>query len=150
MERKDSLPCPQEPTTGPYPDPYEPVTPHHPSSLRSILILPSYVCLYLPRCLFPTGYPTKTSYACLSSPIIIEFIILISGKEYKYIFRICKLHTTATLTAVIVSSSTNIFLFLEQRLWSLYQSIITTIFSSYHLCFKINFISIYLQIETEL
>jgi hypothetical protein len=60
MECKDLLPCPQEPTTGPYPDPDKPITSYHPISLRSILILPSYLYLYLPRCPFPLDYPTKT------------------------------------------------------------------------------------------
>jgi hypothetical protein len=69
MECKDSLPFPQEPTTGPYPDPDEPFTSYYPISLRSILILSSYLCLYLPRCRFPLGYPTKTLYAHPSSPM---------------------------------------------------------------------------------
>ena len=35
----------------------------HPTSWRSILILPTLLCLGLPSGLFPSGFPTKTLYA---------------------------------------------------------------------------------------
>ena len=41
----------------------------HPTSWRSILILSTYLRLGLPSSLFPSGFPTKTLYAPLSSPI---------------------------------------------------------------------------------
>jgi hypothetical protein len=41
----------------------------HPTSWRSILILSTHVRLGLPSHLFPSGFPTKTLYAPLSSPI---------------------------------------------------------------------------------
>src|SRR5215470_14687799 len=41
----------------------------HPTSWRSILILSTHLCLGLPSGLFPSGFPTKTLYATLSSPI---------------------------------------------------------------------------------
>ena len=41
----------------------------HPTSWRSILILSTYPGLGLPSGLFPSGFPTKTLYAPLSSPI---------------------------------------------------------------------------------
>ena len=42
----------------------------HPTSWRSILILPTHLRLGLPNGLFPSGFPTKTLYTPLSSPIL--------------------------------------------------------------------------------
>jgi len=39
-----------------------------PDSWRSILILPSHICLDIPGGLFPSGFPTKTLYAHLLLP----------------------------------------------------------------------------------
>ena len=41
----------------------------HPTSWRSILILPTHLRLGLPTGLFPSGFPTKTLYTPLSSTI---------------------------------------------------------------------------------
>ena len=41
----------------------------HPTSWRSALILSSHLSLGLPSGLFPSGFPTKTLYTPLSSPI---------------------------------------------------------------------------------
>ena len=41
----------------------------HPTFWRSILILSTHLRLGLPSVLFPSGFPTKTLYAPLSSPI---------------------------------------------------------------------------------
>ena len=41
----------------------------HPTSWTYILLLPTHLRLGLPSGLFPSGYPTKTIYAPLSSPI---------------------------------------------------------------------------------
>ena len=41
----------------------------HPTSWRFILILSTHLCLGLPSGLFPSGFPTKTLYTPLSSPI---------------------------------------------------------------------------------
>ena len=41
----------------------------HPTSCRSILILSTHLCLGLPNGLLPSGFPTKTLYTPLSSPI---------------------------------------------------------------------------------
>jgi hypothetical protein len=44
-------------------------TPHKPMFLRSILIPSSHLHLGLPGGLFPSGFPTKTMYTFLSSPM---------------------------------------------------------------------------------
>ena len=41
----------------------------HPTSWRSILIFSTHLRLGLPSGLFPSGFPTKTLYTALSSPI---------------------------------------------------------------------------------
>ena len=65
----------------------------HPTSWRSILILSTHLHLGLPSRLFPSGFPTKTLYTLLSSPIratypahviLLDFITrTILGEEYK-------------------------------------------------------------------
>ena len=65
----------------------------HPTSLRSILILSTHLRLGLPNGLFPYGFPTKTLYTPLSSPIratwpahliLLHFITrTILGEQYR-------------------------------------------------------------------
>ena len=65
----------------------------HPTSWRSVLILSTHLSLGLPIGLFPSGFPTKTLYITLSSPIcatcpahlnLLDFITrTILGGEYK-------------------------------------------------------------------
>jgi hypothetical protein len=58
MEAEGSTPCSQEPSTGPYTEPYQ-SNPLHPIPLRSILILSTHLRLGLPSGLFPSGFPTN-------------------------------------------------------------------------------------------
>jgi hypothetical protein len=65
MEPKDSTPQSQVPANCPYPEPVR----SNPTSRRSILILSSHLRLCLPNSFFPSGFPTKTLYSPLLSPI---------------------------------------------------------------------------------
>jgi hypothetical protein len=77
------------------------ITPHS-TSWRFILIL-SYLCLGFPSYLFPSGFPTKTLYTPLLSPvraifrahlIILDFVSrTILGEEYKSLsLSLCSFH----------------------------------------------------------
>jgi hypothetical protein len=68
MEPEGSLPCSQEPSTGPYPEP-DRSSPYHPISVRSIVILSTHLRLGLPIGIFPSGFPTTILYAFLFVPI---------------------------------------------------------------------------------
>ena len=48
---------------------FDPVHTPHPTSWRFILILSSHLHLGLPSVLFPSGFPTKTLYTPLPSPM---------------------------------------------------------------------------------
>ena len=72
--------------------PFQSIYPH-PTSWRSILILSTHLRLGLPGGLLPSGFPIKTLYTRLSSPIrvtcpahliLLDFITrTILGEEYK-------------------------------------------------------------------
>jgi hypothetical protein len=66
MEPEGSLPCSQEPSTGPYPEPDWSSLYH--LILTPILILSTYLRLGLPSGVFPCGCLTKFLYAFLFSP----------------------------------------------------------------------------------
>ena len=79
----------------------------HPTSWRSILILSTQIRLGLPSGLFPSGFPTKTLYTPLSSPICPAHLILLDfithtilGEEYKsFSSSLCNLlHSPVTLS----------------------------------------------------
>jgi len=69
MEPEGSLPYSQVPANCHYPEPARPV--HTPTSRywSYILILSSHLRLGLPSGLFPSGFPTRTPYTLLPSPI---------------------------------------------------------------------------------
>ena len=59
----------------------------HPTSWRPIIILSTHLRLGLPSGLFPSGFPTKTLYTALSSPIWphaqpISFFLILSPARY--------------------------------------------------------------------
>jgi hypothetical protein len=64
MEPQCSLPCSQEPVTGPYPEPDESSSQHSILFLyKFVFLLPSHLCLGLPSGLFLSGFPIKILYA---------------------------------------------------------------------------------------
>ena len=93
MELEISLPHSQEPATRAYyePDQFNPRP--HPNYWSAVLILSSHLSLGLPSGLFPSGFPIKTQYAYLLSPIratcpahliLLDLITRkIFGEEYK-------------------------------------------------------------------
>jgi hypothetical protein len=84
MGPEDSLLCSQELSTNLHPE--GDISNSHPTSLRSIFILPSHLCLGVQSYLFLSGFLTKIVYAfliypmyatCLTHLILLDFFILI-------------------------------------------------------------------------
>ena len=69
MKPESSLPHSQVPVTCPYPEPHRSTPCSHIPLWISILILSSHLHLGLPGGLFRSGFPTKTMYMPLFSPI---------------------------------------------------------------------------------
>ena len=127
MEPEGSFPHSQVPATCPYPElawssPY----PKHPTSWWSILILSSSLLLGLPTGLFPSGFPTKTLYTPLPSPIratcpahliLLDFIIpTILGKQHRSLSSsLCSfLHSPVTSTLLGTNILLKLSCYLEQ------------------------------------
>jgi hypothetical protein len=88
MEPKISLPCSQEPSTGPYPEPDQPIPPNL-TYLSYIVTLSSHLCLGLPSGLFPSGFPTN-SHMHSSSPFVLHALVISSALTWSFSIYLAK------------------------------------------------------------
>jgi hypothetical protein len=78
METEVSLPCSQEPSTGPFPEPHK-SSPYQSILFQiSILILSTHICLSLHSGRFPSGFTTKVLYTRFFSCVLHALPILCS------------------------------------------------------------------------
>jgi hypothetical protein len=81
MEPEGTLPCSQEPTAGPYPEPDE-KNPNFPRYFPKIhLVVSSHLLASLPSGLFTSGFTTKILYAFLIFHIRATFF----APHHKYV-----------------------------------------------------------------
>jgi hypothetical protein len=71
MEPEGSLPCSQEPSTGPYPEP-DRSSSYHPILSKMYFDIVPHLRLGLPSGLFPSGFPTNILYTFLFSPSVLH------------------------------------------------------------------------------
>jgi hypothetical protein len=108
VEPESSLPCSQEPSTGPYPEPDQP-SPTHPMSLRSILMLLSPLRLGLPSSIFIFGSPTNILHAFLFFPMCATFSVRLTTYEapnFTY-FEKCKENHDTTQSVCLCDHNLN-------------------------------------------
>jgi hypothetical protein len=75
MEPEGSLPCSQEPSTDPYPEP-DGSSPY----LISILISSTHLRPGFPSGLYPSGFPTNPLYGFLFSPFVLHALLKLKNK----------------------------------------------------------------------
>jgi hypothetical protein len=68
MEPEGSIPCSQEPYTGPYPEPHQ-YNPHYPILSQIHFNIVHYLSLGIPSGLYQSGFPINILYAFLFSSI---------------------------------------------------------------------------------
>jgi hypothetical protein len=89
-EPERSLPCSQEPVTGPYSEPHTSIQYPHDNILRSILISSSHLHLGIPSDLLPSGFLIKLCmHFChvlvtrSDHLVILDIILIIFGEKHQ-------------------------------------------------------------------